>query len=223
MKHRVPYQLFSSPSKFSFFTYSLPPAFRSNQQQSPWLRENYGDGNKRHLLQFHIYNVSLEHILTVMTGVWAGWLMWDHTSPRSVDLRGNRLESVGIAWFITLCGLKGDRWKYLLPTPLAESSSHYVPKSTLMHFCSSQVEGMRTCVKAGMFKGTVLAMHRTSMKCKFPNDPKPRPWRWGPEIYVLPSFLVDLDTCSSLRIIILMYKIIMSNILVMSLLEVMIL
>lgn len=167
MKHRVPYQLFSSPSKFSFFTYCLPLAFRSNQQQPLWLRENYGDGNKHHLLQFLIYNVSLEHILTVMIGVWAGWLMWDHTGPRSVDLTGNRLESVGIAWFITLCGLKGDRWKYLLPTPLAESSGHYVPKSTLMHFCPSQVEGMRTCVKAGMFKGTVLAMHRTSWNANF--------------------------------------------------------
>ena len=153
MKHRVPYQLFSSTSKFSFFTYCLPPAFQSNQQQSPWLRENYRDGNQHHLLQFHIYNVSLEHILTVMTGVWAGWLMWDHTGPRSVDLTGNRLESVGTAWFITLFGLKGDRWKYLLPTPLAESSSHYVPKSTLMRFCPSQVEGWELVLKQGCLKG----------------------------------------------------------------------
>lgn len=114
-----------------------------------------GDGNKTSSSTVsHLYQ-AFEHILTVMTGVWAGWLMWDHTSPRSVDLRGNRLESVGIAWFITLRGLKGDRWKHFI--------SHLWQKALAIMFlkalwCTSALlrwRGWELALKQGCLKDSI--------------------------------------------------------------------
>lgn len=87
-KDRVLDQLFLSPSNFQLFTYSPPPALRSNQQQSWWLRGNYGDGKwASSSQQFHICDVRPEHILraAVMTGVWEEWLI---CRPHQPLLRG---------------------------------------------------------------------------------------------------------------------------------------
>lgn len=61
-----------------------PPRFRSNQQQSRWLRGSYRDGKwASSSKQSHMYNVRLQHILmaTVMTGVWEGWLICRPKQP----------------------------------------------------------------------------------------------------------------------------------------------
>lgn len=127
------------------------PALGSNQQQSWWLRGSDGDG--KWASSSNHCHVRPEHRAAVVTGFWEEWLICRPHLPLLRGMEANGIESVGSGWFITICGLAGDRWKYLLPTPSAESSSHCV-RALCCASCSPPVEGMRTSVKAVVLKGT---------------------------------------------------------------------